>query len=501
MAGVGVGGYLTNLVGAFAGRVPRVAPYTEQGVSGTAIFGGYVETIETDHRLVGVYRYRTASEILANVSIVGAGLRFFLNLAASASWSWEPAKDMDDGQASSDEAKRAADWMQSCMDDMATAWPRIVRRSGSYRFHGFGIQEWTAKRREVDGRIGLLDVEPRPQHTIEVWDRDESGAVRAVGQRDPQTGRLIPLPRGKLMYLVDDTLTDSPEGLGLFRHLVEPANRLKRYHWLEATGFERDLRGIPVGRAPLAEINAAVKNGTLLAADRTRILEGMKKFLRMEARDKDTSLLLDSSAYIGTTADGTTVSGAMKWALELLSSNATSAEEIGDAINRTIRDMAIILGVETLLMGGDSTGGNRSLGEDKSRNLYLTVNAMLADVAEAANRDLRDAVWSLNGFPDHLKPKAVPADVAYKDVAIIAGVLRDMATAGAVLAPDDPAIDDIRDMAGISRRPQEAVDREMELAEIAQEQAHLARDSADIGVRTAERDLAEPQPTAGEGAA
>ena len=119
-----------------------------------------------------------------------------------------------------------------------------------YRFYGFSIQEWTARRRD-DGFLTFADIAPRSQRTIERWDVDEAGQVLGALQRSPQTQEEIYLPREKLLYIVDDTLNDSPEGLGLFRHLVAPSRRLKRYEQLEGFGFETDLRGIPIGRSPV----------------------------------------------------------------------------------------------------------------------------------------------------------------------------------------------------------------------------------------------------------
>jgi hypothetical protein len=453
MGGLGQGSYLSNLWGALQGKPPRVSPFKEAGVSGTAIFGGFVQNIERDSRLHGQERYRTAADLLANVSIIAAGLRFFLNLTAVPNWNVQPAEDLGKGK-SSGAAVKAADFFASVLDDMATSRTRIARRSGLFRFHGFGIQEWTAKRRD-DGMIGVLDIESRPQHTIEKWAVNNDGSILGVQQRSPQTGELLWLPRGKYVYLVDDMLSDSPEGLGLFRHLVEPGERLKTYLKLEGQGYERDLRGIPIGRAPLAEINNAVKAGQLKKEDGEKMIGAIRSFVRNQVRSKDTGLLLDSASYTGPTADGFTVSQLPKWAVELLTGSSTGFADLGTAINRLTEDMARILGVEILLVGsGGSGSGARSLSEDKSKNLYLNVNGTVGDIVEAIERDVRDPIWALNGLPDELKPRIKPEDVAFKDVAVIAKALSDMATAGAVLQPDDPAINDLRDLMGVSQAPE-----------------------------------------------
>ncbi len=465
------GGYLSNLLGAMIGREPA-KPFQEQGGSGTAVWGGFVENIEKDPRLSGTRRYITVSDMLANVSIVAAGLRYFLNLAAVPGWSVEAAKDQADGS-SSDAAQRAADFLQDALlEDLGTSWSRIVRRSGNFRFHGFAIQEWVAKRRP-DGMIGLEDIEQRPQHTIEQWDVDPKGKVLGVGQRSPQTGELLYIPRSKFLYLVDDTLTDSPEGFGLFRQLIEPAEMIREYLRIEMMGYERDLRGIPIGKAPLAEINKAVADGKMQPAQRTEILKGLRNFLKMEAKAKNTSLMVDSSTYQGVTADGTTVSSTGKWGVELLNAQGTSLQELGKAIDRLTHDIARILGAENLLLGG-AGGGNRALGEDKSRNLYLAVNGVVQDIREGAQRDLVSVIWTLNGLPEELKPTLKVEDVAFKDALSIAQTLQAMATAGAVLSADDPAIDDVRDLLGISQQPQEAIQRNLEMEQLGAEGAKAA---------------------------
>ena len=451
------GNYLTNLFDSLMGKEPKASPYSEVGVSGTPIYGGYVATAEKSAKLTGTQRYVTASDIMANVSIAAAGIRFFATLAAQPSWTVTPAEDMPDGK-SSDAAKKAAEFMQSVLDGLDTNWTRIVRRSSMYRYHGFGIGEWTA-RRQPDGMIGMADIEPRPQHTIEQWARDEGGSIVAMGQRSPQNGDLLWIPRSKTIYLVDDTLTDSPEGMGLFRHLVEPAERIKKYLLLEGQGFERDLRGIPVGRAPYAAINAAVAANKLTAAQAATLTDAIEKFVKLQVKNESTGIVLDSKTYEGVTGDGVTVSGALQWGLDLLTGSATSIGDLGSAIERETQNMALILGVESLLIGASTrggSGGSRALSEDKSRHIYLNVNSCLNDMAEGYTRDFVGAVWTLNGLPDELKPKLDVEDASYKDAGLIATTLRDMSVAGAVLAPDDPIINEVRDLLGTSHQPEHA---------------------------------------------
>lgn len=449
-----VGGLMGGLMR--GGALPRVTPFKEAGTSGTAIYGGFLETKERNPKVTGEQKFVTYSDMMANVSIIAAGLRFFLNLTSRPSWKVEPAKDLPDGK-SSDRAKAAAEFVEHVKNDLDANWTRIIRRSGMYRFDGFGIHEWTAKRRP-DGLIGMESIEVRPAYTIERWDTEESGSILGVMQRSPQTSEELWIPRKKFIYLLDDTLTDSPAGMGIFRQLVDPAERIQALLKLEGQGYERDLRGIPVGHAPIGEINAAVEGGVLTKEQGQSMIDGLKRFLSMQAKSQDTGLLLDSATYEGQSQDGITVSGSKKWDMSLLNAGGSGFADIGRAIERLRYDMAIIIGVENLLIGSGNSG-SRALSEDKSKNLTLQANACVGDMTEAYNRDFIGAIWALNGLPDELKPSFTVEDVSFKDAEQVAKVLNEMSTAGAILAPDDPVIDEVRDLLGVARQPEMTPDR------------------------------------------
>lgn len=329
----------------------RVTPTDTLGAPGVAVYGGYLVRPEKSSELTGTKRYETFSEILANTSIAAAGIRYFLNILAKARWSLDPADD-------SPEAARLAELAEEIMNDMATPWHRVVRRAATFVLYGYSIQEWTAKRRE-DGVIGFLDVEPRPQVTIEQWDLDGAGSVLGAIQTNPQNHRRIYLPREKLVYCVDDSLHDSPEGLGLLRHVVKLAKRLERYELLEGWGFETDLRGMPIARGPFSELKRAVDQGNLSPEQATQIKQPFVDFIDSHNKNPSLGMLLDSKPY-ASKDEAQTPSNTPQWNIELLQGNPTSAAEINDAIRRVNREIARIFGVEHLMLG-DEAGGSYSL--------------------------------------------------------------------------------------------------------------------------------------------
>lgn len=488
--------YLPFGLGRSAQPVAKAAPnkpsggrggssFKEMGTTGTPMSGGYVFTREKNASLAGHARYETYSDIMANVSIVAAGLRFFLGLAARPTWKIEPAKDQ--GDTSSDAAKAAAEFVDSILNGMDTSMTRIVRRSGMYRFYGFGIHEWTAKRRD-DGLIGIESIEVRPCHTIDRWDVDDNGGVKGVYQSNWQGADLY-IPRRKFIYLLDDTLTDSPEGLGLFRHMAEPVNRLREYERLEGQGYERDLRGIPVGRAPYAEIQAKVREGVLTDQQGKEMTAALESFIRLQAKDTTTGLMLDSSIIRGEGENQEVLSSTPKWDMDLLSASGGSFAEIAKAIERCRYDLAMILGTENLLIGSTDSG-SRALSDDKSRNLYLQANSTVQDIAQSFRVDLISAIWALNGLPAPLMPSITPEDVSFQSVEMVAKTLRDMAAAGAVLSEDDPVIQDVRDMMGVSGAPDrgETDDEDEMLRRTSEEARRQGRESG----RTPEQDPTDP---------
>lgn len=422
-------------------RDVKVKPSSTIGTPGFAIYGGYLEDGEKDSSLRGIEKYRTYSEMLANVTIVATGVRFFLNLVAKASWTVDPFDK-------SRKAKKIAKEIEYMMNDMETPWHRIVRRAAMYRFYGFSTQEWIAKKND-NSNIAMLDIEPRPQITIERWDVDSSGKVLGVEQRNANDYSTVYIPRAKLVYLTDDTLNSSPEGLGLFRHLIKRTVSLERFEELEAYGYETDLRGIPIGRAPLAALDAMQEAGTLTQAQRSQVEAPLRNFLKRHIKNPRLALLLDSITYQSQDEAGSP-SNVPQWDVNLMKSdNGAAQAEVAAAIERLNRDIAVLLGIEGLLLG--SKQGSFALSENKSENFSLIVDSTLKEIEETLEKDFLGPIFKLNGWDWRLRPQLKTNKIQYRDIQSITGALRDMAQAGAMLMPEDPAVNELRDMLGLPK--------------------------------------------------
>lgn len=421
----------------------RVRPSSRAGTAGIAVLDGNIVDPETNAALKGTRKWKTYSEILSNVDIVGAAVRLLLNMVGKATWTVEPAED---GGARAD---AIAETVEAVIHDMERPWHRVVRRAAMYRVHGYSWQEWISKKRS-DGAIGFFDIEPRSPATISRWDVDEGGTVFGVFQESPQTYQENYIPRAKSVYVVDDTISDSPEGLGIMRHIAPAATRLQAYERLEGLGFENDLQGVPVGRAPYLALAQLVQAGTITQAQADGITEELESFVTDHARGKSTGLVVDSAVYKSIDEAGTPSSSA-QWGVDLLSASNSSQPAVAKAIERLTRSIARLLGAEHILLG-ESGGGSLAMARSKAKNFGLIVDGTLVEIAQQFDKDLIGPLAEMNGWPDDLRPTFKTEKLQSSDITEIADALESLSRAGAPLDPADEAIDVVREILGLPKR-------------------------------------------------
>ena len=428
----------------FRNRSTTFRPSDTIGEPGTAIFGGYPQEIELDIELTDRDRYRLFSEALINTAIVGTGVRYFLSLVGSAEWTVEPSEADTTGEW----AKMAEEML---FEDPKTSWSKIIKQLAGYRFYGFAVMEWIAKK-HPDGHITIADIKQRPQITIERWDRVE-GEIIGVSQRVPQSSEERYLPRGKIAYIVDDILNDSPRGLGLFRHVVDSVSRLKEYEKLEAVGFFTDLRGVPVGRAPYAEMAKAVKRGDMTAEEMKKAVNAIRAFMQKHIRSTSTGVLLDSQVH--QTEDGTgRPSNVYKFDLKLLEGSQTSLTEIASAIERINLELARLLGVEVIILGNGE--GSYALADQKDNRLAMVVSDTLDETGHTIENDVLKPTWNINGWPPEYMPSLKASASKFFNPEEITSALRDLSMSG--LEPDDPADDFVREKMGIPLKDRDGME-------------------------------------------
>lgn len=425
------------------------------GDIGAVHYGGFLISDDTMPDLNGPKRYETFARTLRDTSIAAAGVRIFLNLISGAIWQAEPPEDLP--EADQARAEKIAKAVESMMSDHRRSWPRIVRRIAMFRFMGFSLAEWVAKTRD-DGLFGIDDVMPRPQRTIARWDIDDNGDVRGVWQYN-RNMREVYIPRDRLIYAVDDTLTESPEGTGLLRHIVRAAERLKAFEAIEQVGFENDLRGVPVAYGPWKDIK---NDPGLTDAQRQRYRKPMIDFVTGHIRNKRTGLLLDSEVY-RSKDDGQSPSSTRKWAVELLRGESNAFEPMSKAIERLSFEIARVLGMEHLMLGADGSG-SLALSKSKVGTFYLTLMTTQAEIIEIVERDWLHPICEMNGWPRELWPSLACEEIRDEDIEKITTALEKLARAGATLETNDPAVAEVYHILGLSPPPERMIDPALDLS-------------------------------------
>jgi hypothetical protein len=214
-------------------------------------------------------------------------------------------------------------------------------------------------------------------------------------------------------------------------------------------GFEGDLSGTPIVRAPLSKLDAAVNAQSMTPEQRTARLSPLRSFVTKHLKNPALGLLLDSITY-SSQDDAAAPSNVKQYDVELMKSESSTQEEVAASIERINREIARVFGIEGILLGATGTG-SFAMSRDKSQTFALIISTTLQELAETYQRDLLIPLAIYNGWPLELLPKMRPDPVQHREVGEVTTALKDMAAAGAVLAPDDPVINAVRDQMGAPR--------------------------------------------------
>lgn len=408
-----------------------------RGTDGVIAYGGWIQSGESNSKLQGHQKWVTYTNAI-NAAIVATGVRYFGNLLAGTEWHAEPNPAGGAG------ADRGAEIVRQGLfqAEMTKPWPTVVRKGSMYRLLGFSLHA-TAVRVRSDGMIVYSSIAHRPQHTIEKWQRlDEQSAWTGVEQRT-SSGGTYSIPLHECLYCVDDTLTDSPEGVGLLRHVIQLVNRLDRYQVLEWLAYEGDMAGTPIGRAPLEELRDA--SGSSDAAVNQAYVDATTATFRgvIENRIKTPELMqylfLDSKTYQG--RDPNTISTVLKWALEIVKSTTNGLPDINEVIKRLQFEIARVLGIEFALVGAE--GGSYSMHEDKTSMFATNLQVTLSEMGNFATSQLARRLVALNGLdPDTCTPRCVAEPISTDKIELVTRALENMQKAK--LQTNDPARNVIR---------------------------------------------------------
>jgi hypothetical protein len=430
-------------------KPPGTPPGDEkpQGSDGVSSYGGYISVGETHPDLIGENLWRTYAKILGGTIIVAAAVRYALNLIGGVTWTAEPNPHAKDQRM----AKKCAELVGfGLLDaDMPLPWQMHAKKAALYRWYGFSLHNWIMRTRS-DGVRVFADLQHRPQQTIKQWDIPAEGMPWVGVIQQTRTGGLYYVERSRSFYCVDLSITDQPAGVGLLRHVAEHARRLERAEQIEAYGYDANLRGVPLCRAPLAELyNYAVAHPELGDPDAyvDDQVHTMDVFLKNHVKSSNQGYMMDSAVYLSNDTAGATPSGTPKWAIELLKGDDMSLAEAAQWIERINREIARVLSAEYMLLG-DGDAGSNAMHTDKTAQQGAMLNATLGEIAAFARNDLARPLVARNfgaKVAEDCTPIITPSPICVDDLRVATGAMLDMVNAGAYVPPDDPAWAVLRD--------------------------------------------------------
>jgi hypothetical protein len=408
----------------------RAAP----GSDGVIAYGGYIQTNETSSALTGSRKWTTYANAFAHPAVAVASI---LRAALLSGVKWTLTENPAGGKL----AQRGIEIIEQGLlynTRLAKPWPKVVSKAGMHWFNGFSLHAASVARRP-DGTVVFADLGHRPPHTIEQWHRaTPQDPWDSVTQRIGD-GNTYQIDLDDCLYLVNDALTDSPEGVGVLRLIAERIRRIGLYEKLEGSEMFSSMGGLPIARAPIEEIVAGTSGD--VAAKQAAVNSATSKITtavsdRIKTPSEQQWLMLDSTTFRGSNPD--TISSTQKWGVEIVKGDLQGLADIRKVITDEDLNVARILGVEFVFVGGGDTAGSFGMHESKVSMFAAAMQTSITEIATAAEAQLVRRLIRANGLdPDVAAPYLVPSPIGTKDVEKAARTLGLLQMAA--LPPNHPA--------------------------------------------------------------
>lgn len=433
------------------------------GESGLKQFSGFIEESSLrdlrGKRAVEVYK-----DMGDNDATCGVILYCLTQVIRKVTWNVVPASSADFDQ-------EAADFVQSCMDDMNDmTWADFIAESfmGMLRY-GFSLHEQCFKRRAGDseqpwlrshyndGRVGWRGMPTRAQDTIYRWLFDDHGNLLGAEQQPPPNYRLINLPIDKCLLFRTTMEKGNPEGRSIFRAAYRSWVIKRGLENLEATGVEKDISGLPIVWIPrellaMAQQNPVQQDGKVnQAAKEARAMVSMFQKMATEVRrDAHEGLVMPLEFD---------EQNNKRFDISLLQSGGSRAFDISRIIERYDQRIAMSVMADFLLLGQGATAqGSWAMHSDKTKLFLQATEAYLGVFTEHFNKCAVRKLMKLNTLPYSDFPRIEFGKLEREDVAEMGDLLLKCSQAGMELFPDDQLDAHIRRVAGWPERTQDLVD-------------------------------------------
>ena len=417
------------------GEIGRIGQFRYYAPGSSSIF--FEEFLPELRGIRGVEAYQ---EMADNDATVGAVLFAVEMLMRQAEFHIQPGGDTE-------KDKEAAEFVESCLDDMDRTWADTLSEILSFITYGWSYHEIVYKRRVGrtgspvtnskynDGLIGWKKLPIRSQDTLYGWlYKDESDELLGMDQLPPPNFEHCIIPIEKALHFRTRSRKDNPEGRSILRTAYRAYYFKKRLEEIEGYGIERDLAGFPVLYAPPDMPIWDQNDPDMLAA-----LAKAETIVSNIRRDAKEGLVLPG--------------GEAGWKLELVTSGSRRQFDTNAIIDRYDKRIATSILADFVMLGQQQVG-SFALADNKTKIFAMAIGTYLDTICEVFNNQGIPRLIDING--DHFKgitdyPYMEHGDIEDKDVQMFADYVEKMIGAG-VLMPDEQLEEEVRRVGGLPER-------------------------------------------------
>lgn len=432
--------------------IPRMK-LGEQGFLGLRTSNGRIlEEVQRAFRYP--YFIATINEMRNNPT-VGAAMNVYRALMTRVNWKISVAPDATPIE------KERAKILESMMEDMDVSWSQFIETVIPYLEYGFAINEIVLRRRLKrngskfnDGLVGIKNLPPRAQETIERWNFSDDGSeLLSVSQninnveksylfqdRKNASNGLVDIPRQKFLLFNTNSSKGNPEGNSIFKNIYLAYKQLSLLQDNQLTGIAKDAQGMLKIEIPPKYLSPDASNEDKVVAQAFQTIidnwnNGTQRgMLVPNFIDPDTKMKLFDYSLME-------MKGQAKYDTALI-------------IKSLQQDIHSALSVDVLQLGSNGSG-SFSLAEAKTSILALVVDAKLKEIANTLNQHLVRVIYEMNGWSCERMPKFIYEDIEQIDMDSMGAFLQRVKAVG-LLEVDRPILNKVRKALGVAPRPDDA---------------------------------------------
>lgn len=419
------------------------------GHTGLKEYSGYLSE-EFLTQLRGREAAKIYTEMGANDGIIAAMLYACGMLIRAADWRVEPIDDSD----AADEAKK---FVEECMEDMEHSWGEFIEEVTSFLQYGFAPFEIVYKVRKgesddkttnskfSDSRVGIRKLALRSQDTLERWLFDDQTDELLGMVQVTDKGQIAFIPQDRLLNFRTVSRKDNPEGVSVLRSSYVSYIRKKAIEDAEGRAALR-AAGLVLMRLP----------GHIMSADADEeertTYNAYKTLATKIARDQQGAIVLPSNKD---------ESGNFAYDLTFVVADGRRATDFSSIIDRHNKQMTTSILADFLFLGQASVG-SFALSSDKTALFSTALGAYLKGIESVLNRQFLPRLWKMNNMDPELMPKIVAGDVETPNLTEMAQYVAALAGAGMPMFPDEDLEQQLRSIANLPERSQEALKAQQE---------------------------------------